>query len=80
MRYPVTLTPAEEGGYVVTFPDVPEAITQGDTWEQAMENARDALLTAMEFYVEDSRPMSPPSPILEGQPFVAIPPGMPLHY
>ena len=29
-EYPVLLTPAEEGGFVVTFPDVPEAITQGE--------------------------------------------------
>ncbi|VEB83592.1 transcriptional regulator [Citrobacter koseri] len=31
MRYPVNLIPAEEGGYVVSFPDIPEALTQGDT-------------------------------------------------
>jgi hypothetical protein len=31
LAYPVTLTPDEaDGGFVVTFQDVPEAITQGD--------------------------------------------------
>ncbi len=29
MRYPVTLTPAPEGGYMVSFVDIPEALTQG---------------------------------------------------
>ncbi|EGM8467997.1 type II toxin-antitoxin system HicB family antitoxin, partial [Escherichia coli] len=27
MRYPVTLTPAPEGGYMVSFVDIPEALT-----------------------------------------------------
>lgn len=29
MRYPVHLVPAPEGGYVVSFPDIPEALTRG---------------------------------------------------
>lgn len=28
MRYPVTLTPAPEGGYMVSFVDIPEALTR----------------------------------------------------
>ena len=27
MRYPVTLTPAPEGGYMVSFVDIPEAVS-----------------------------------------------------
>lgn len=46
--------------------DVPEAITQGDTREEAMENGLDAFLTAMDFYVEDVRPLNPPSAIAPG--------------
>ena len=30
LDYPVVLTEQPEGGFVVTFPDVPEAITQGE--------------------------------------------------
>lgn len=29
MRYPVNLIPAVEGGFVVSFPDIPEALTRG---------------------------------------------------
>lgn len=29
-QYPVLLTPAEEGGFVVTCRDLPQLITQGD--------------------------------------------------
>jgi antitoxin HicB len=41
-KYPAVFTP-EDGGVVVTFPDVPEAITEGDSVEEALENATDAL-------------------------------------
>ena len=54
MRYPVTLTPAPEGGYMVSFVDIPEALTQGETVAEAMEAAKDALLTAFDFYFEDN--------------------------
>ena len=30
MKYAITLVPDPRGGYTVTFPDVPEAITEGD--------------------------------------------------
>ena len=33
----------EEDGFVVEFPDLEDAFTQGDTWEEAFENAEDVL-------------------------------------
>src|SRR5262245_31342481 len=45
--YPVELSDQPEGGYLVTFPDVPEAITQGDSREEAIEQAIDCLEEAM---------------------------------
>ena len=54
--YPAILTPQPEGGYVVTFPDVPEAITQGDTIDEALDHAIDALETALTFYDECGQP------------------------
>ena len=38
----LTLTPADEGGYVVTSPMDPALITQAETIPEAFENARDA--------------------------------------
>jgi predicted RNase H-like HicB family nuclease len=46
-RYSVILTP-EEGGYVVTVPALPGCVTEGDTLEEALDNARNAI----ELYVE----------------------------
>jgi antitoxin HicB len=41
----------ETGGVTVTFRDVPEAITEGETQEKALLEAVDALETALSFYV-----------------------------
>lgn len=41
--YPAIFHKAEEGGYWVTFPDVPECMTQGDDMTEAYEMAVDAL-------------------------------------
>ncbi|MBF0136074.1 MAG: type II toxin-antitoxin system HicB family antitoxin [Magnetococcales bacterium] len=61
-NYVVELTPAEEGGFVVTFPDIPPAITQGEDRDEALLRARDALETALEFYIDDRKPLPVPSP------------------
>lgn len=42
-QYPVLLTPAEEGGYVVTCRDLPQLITQGDDEQDALVQAADAM-------------------------------------
>lgn len=46
--YPTLLTPDEQdGGFVVTFPDVPEAITQGEEVSDALQQAADCLEEAI---------------------------------
>jgi antitoxin HicB len=72
MRYPFKVKPDEEF-FMVTFPDIPEAITQGETMEQALEVAQDALETALEFYFEGSRSVPGPSPIKRGGHYVELP-------
>ena len=42
-RLVITLTPAEEGGYIVTSPLDPELVTEAETIPEAFEMARDAL-------------------------------------
>jgi antitoxin HicB len=73
LSYPVHLEAAEEGGFVVTFPDIPEAITQGEDREDALRHGADALETALEFYFEDRRPVPVPSQPKRGQPVVELP-------
>lgn len=72
--YPVTLTPDEaDGGFVVTFVDIPEAITQGDTEAEALAAAKDALETALDFYFEDKRAVPAPSKPKRGQNVIELP-------
>lgn len=55
LDYPVHLEAAEEGGFVVTFADVPEAITQGGDEAEALLCAADALETALAFYTDGNK-------------------------
>ncbi|MDR0843055.1 MAG: type II toxin-antitoxin system HicB family antitoxin [Acidobacteriota bacterium] len=73
MFYPAKFESAPEGGYVVTFRDIPEAITQGDTDAEAEEMATDVLLSAMDFYFEDRRLVPMPSKPQEGERLIALP-------
>lgn len=73
MLYHAKLEPAPEGGFVVTFRDIPEAITQGDTEEEALDMASDALLCAMDFYFEDRRSVPTPSAPEAGERAVELP-------
>lgn len=45
--YPALFHKAEEGGFWVSFPDIPECLTQGDDMTQAYEMAVDALGLAL---------------------------------
>jgi antitoxin HicB len=67
LDYPVILEAQPEGGFVVTFPDVPQAITQGEDEEEALLYAVDALETALSFYVDDRKALPVPSRPKRGQ-------------
>ncbi len=64
--YPVTLTP-DESTVMVTFADVPEAITFGLDEDEALLQAVDALESALTFYIEDRKPLPTPSKPKKGQ-------------
>lgn len=56
--FPALIKPVVEEGkkyYLITFRDIPEAISQAETLEDALLMATDCLDTALEFYVEDKR-------------------------
>lgn len=77
--YAVKLTPEkEEGGYVVTFRDLPEAITQGGTIEEALVEAVDCLEEAIAGRIEDGREIPSPSSPKRGERSVSVPPSMAL--
>ncbi|QJD91824.1 type II toxin-antitoxin system HicB family antitoxin [Duganella dendranthematis] len=73
MKYPAHFEPAEEGGFVITFRDIPEAITQAEDEAEAAAEAASALISAMDFYFEDRRAVPPPSPALQGERLISLP-------
>lgn len=74
MKYPAVFKEDKEaGGYVVTFRDIPEAITQGDDQAEAMAMAEDALISSIEFYLENKRPTPAPSKAQPGERLVRLP-------
>ena len=74
--YPCDMTPdVEEGyGFVVTFPDIRGAVTGGDTWEESLFLAEDALIAALSFYVDDREALPIPSAPSDGQVLITVPP------
>jgi len=77
--YAVKLTPEkEEGGYVVTFRDLPEAITQGDTVGEALAEAADCLEEAIAGRIDDGREIPSPSSPKRGERIVSVPASMAL--
>jgi len=60
------------GGYTVTFRDVPEAITEGQTLEEARLNAVDALESALSLYIADRQALPVPSPAKRGERMVSL--------
>lgn len=73
MIYPAVLT-RDVLGWKLHFPDVPEALTGGATREEAIEQAVEALATAMDFYLAESRPVPVPSLVQDGQVAIKLPP------
>ncbi|PLX37006.1 MAG: HicB family protein [Hyphomicrobiales bacterium] len=72
-EYRAKLTTDPEGGYLATFPDVPEAITSGATKALALESAADALAVALLGRMEDGDDLPAASASGRGLHPVAVP-------
>ena len=59
--------------FTATFPDIPEAITGGWSWEDALEMAEDGLGAALSFYVDNRQDIPVPSPLADGQVLIPVP-------
>ena len=70
--WPVDLIPAEEGGFIVNFPDLPNGWSQGETRDEALAQAEDLLdemILGSMAHNEDVPAPSPP----KGRPVVSLP-------
>jgi antitoxin HicB len=68
-KLPLVLDPQPGGGYVVTCPLLPELITEGETVEEAIHHANDALEAIIEAYHDLGRELPPAlQPARDGAP------------
>jgi predicted RNase H-like HicB family nuclease len=64
--YTIILEPAEEGGFIVTVPALPEVATQGDTRDEALANAREAIELVIEHRLSRGQPVpADVAPVIE---------------
>jgi antitoxin HicB len=61
MEYPALVEPAEEGGFVITFPDWGWGVSQGEDEADARETAQDALATMIAYCIRHGKPVRPPT-------------------
>lgn len=59
--YPALFHKTEEGGFWISFPDIPECLTEGDDMTQAYEMAIDALGLALESRLAEGDALPPAS-------------------
>src|SRR5687768_15057633 len=71
MNYPVELSPDDNGTILVRIPDVPGAVTYGETEADALANAVDVLETMLAAHIGDRKDIPLPSPA-RGRPTVSL--------
>jgi predicted RNase H-like HicB family nuclease len=64
MRYPIAIETGDtQHAYGVVVPDLPGCFSAGDTLDEAMVNAQEAILLHLEGLLDDNQPLPKPSHI-----------------
>ena len=63
IRYPAVIKPQKPSGYFVRFPDIEEAITQGETIDECLFNAAEVLSLVLDHRIAEGQPIPKPSRI-----------------
>ena len=72
-EYAVILTPADEGGFVVTCRDLPQLVTQGEDVADALSEASDAMDEVFAAYMQGKLAFPAPTKARRGEYRVAPP-------
>jgi predicted RNase H-like HicB family nuclease len=59
--YPAVFTPEKEGGYSVHFPDLHGCLTEGDTADEAIKMAFEALEGYLDVCLDKGKVLPPPT-------------------
>ena len=64
MYYPIAIEPGDDThAFGVVVPDLPGCFSAGDTLDEAMENAREAVALWVETAIDSDRAIPKPSPV-----------------
>jgi antitoxin HicB len=72
--YPAVFAVQDDGEVLVTFPDFPDAATDGRSMDEARAMAADLLEEAVLGYLAHGRDVPTPSPVAKGREGVALEP------
>ena len=70
--YPARIDSFHERAFIVTFRDVPEAVTAGTSREEALHRANGVLREALDGYVQLGRQLPTPSAPEPGEALIAM--------
>ena len=70
--FPAIIKKDEAGFFLVTFPDIPFAATDGKTMAQALEEARDCLEEAIAVSIADNLDFPYPSSVRKGHHSISL--------
>ncbi len=65
IEYPAQIVQEEDGIFFVSFPDIEEAVTQGDALEEALFNASEVLSLTLEYRLDEGLDLPEPSSVTE---------------
>ncbi len=71
--YPATIEQGPDQRFTVSFADLPEALTDGATLDEALFNAADALAEAIAGRIDDDEEIPAPSPAQRGNHIIPVP-------
>ena len=70
-HYPALLSAQEGGGWLVTFVDLPDTFTEGDTVEEALFNGSEVLSAMLGWHLDQGHAITPPSQNVAGAHYIA---------
>jgi predicted RNase H-like HicB family nuclease len=76
LKYTAIFEPAEEGGYIVSVPALPGIVTEGDTFEEAVNMVKDAIKSHCASLLKHGEPI-PQEPEQEFIGIVEVPVSIP---
>ena len=71
IRYPATVESQKDGSYLVRFLDLPDTFTEGQTLEEALFNAAEALSAVLAWRLNEAKDVPAPTQKAKGAQYIA---------